>query len=413
MPITRKRGWLAAAGVVVLAGFFLFFTRGSASEPVRVAPVRQEPLASTLTTNGKVQPGEWREVRAAAPAFIRRLLVKEGDVVRRGQLIAELERGQASAEAARARAELEAAEAEAQATARGGTGAELYAQDQKLREARMARDEARRTLQANERLLQRNAIPRQEVEQSRERVRQLDAEVAHLEQRTKRAITPEERERARARVNSARAAVAYASQQLGSTRVTAPLAGTVYSLPVQPGQYLNMGDVIARVGKLDRVRVVVYVDEPELGRVAPGQEVRVTWSALPGQEWRGTVERVPAEVVMLGTRSVGEVVCTVENTGGKLLANVNVDAEIVLQRRPGALSVPKEAVVHEAASRGAGSERQYVFVVQDGAVRRRDVKLGVASPTRVEITSGLAVGDKVALPGELTLRDGMKVRVVE
>ncbi len=409
---TRKQGgWLAAAAVVVLAGFFLFFTRGGGGEPVRVVEARQEALVSSITTNGKVEPGEAHELRAAAPGIVRRLLVKEGDEVRAGQLLAELDAGQAQAEAQRARAELEAAEAEAQTVARGGSGAELHDTEQKLREARAARDEAARTLAANQRLLARNAIARAEVDNSRERLRQAEREVVFFEQRAGKSYSPQDAERARSRVASSRAALAYAGRQLGSSRVAAPAAGTVYSLPIREGNFVNTGDLLARVGKLERARVLVFVDEPELARVAAGQEVRVTWSALPGVQWKGAVDRVPAEVIALGTRSVGQVVCTIDNSGRKLLANVNVDVEITLARRAAALTLPKEAVAHTVTG-NSPSETHHVFVVQNNVLRRRPVTVGASSATRVEIASGLEPGQKVALPGDRPFEDGATVKVM-
>lgn len=409
----KTGGWLAVTAVVLLAGLFLFFTRGG-GEPVRAAIVRQEPLVSSLTTNGKVEPRNSQEIRAAAPGFVRRLHVKEGDRVRRGQLLVELDIGESAAEVARARAELEAAEAEAQMVQKGGSGAELLDTERKLRDARAVRDEAARELAANERLLKANAISRADVDASRERLLQAEREIAFLDQRSRRSFTAADRERVRARVNSARAALAYASRQAGSARVAAPVAGTAYSVPVQTGNFVNTGDLIARVGNLDQVRVVVYVDEPELGRVAPGQEIRVTWSALPGNEWKGVVERIPAEVTTLGTRSVGQVICTVDNRDRKLLASVNVDVELVVQRRPAALTLPKEAVIHDGEHSGepdSAAGMHHVYVVDDDRLRRRNVKLGVSNATRVEIASGLSGGDRVALPGDRTLHEGMKVRV--
>lgn len=411
MAFHKQGGWLAGVGVVFLAGLSLFFTRTN-GEPVQVTEVKQEELVSSLTTNGKVEPNEDQELRAAAPGFVRRLLVKEGDAVKRGQVLLELERGQAAAEAARAQAELEAAEAELQKVEGGGSVAELHETERKMREARAARDEAARVLAADERLLARNAIAKVEVEKSRERLRQAEREATYLEQLSRKRYSDEERQQARARLNSARTSLAYARQQLGLTRATAPIAGIVYSLPVREGNFLKPGDLLARVGNLERARVRVFVDEPELGRVAAGQQVRVTWDALPGQEWRGAVERVPAEVTTLGTRSVGEVVCTIDNSGRKLLANVNVDVEIILKRRPAALTLPREAVIH-AGGAGQAPDGHHVFVVDSNVLRRRPVKLGVSSATRYEIASGLQAGQKVALPGDRRLADGMKVKVVE
>ena len=412
MATRREARWLAIAALPLAGVLFLIFTTVDGSQPVRVVEVKQEPLVSSLTTNGKVEPSESRELRAVVPGTVRRVLLKEGDSLRRGQLLAEMDAGPSRAEVARAQAELEEAEAELQAIEHGGSAGELHEIEQKLRQAQAQREEAARILAANERLLTRNAIARQEVEQSRERLRQAERDVAYLEQRSQKRYREEDRQRVRARVQSARTALAYTRQQLGSTRITAPIAGTIYSLPIRPGNFLRTGDLVARVGNLERARVRVFVDEPELGRPAPGQEVRVTWDALPSLEWKGTVERVPAEVRTLGTRNVGEVLCTIDNHDRKLLANVNVDVEIILERRPSALTLPREAVLHTAGG-GDGPDGHYVFVADDNVLRRRAVKLGISDTTHHEIVSGIKAGETVALPEDHRLAGGMKVRVVE
>ena len=101
---------------------------------------------------------------------------------------------------------------------------------------------------------------------------------------------------------------------------------------------------IASIGKLNPGRVRVYVDEPELGRVSPGETVRITWDALPGKEWMGVVEKRPTEVIALGTRQVGEVLCTVDNPMRELVPGNNVNAFILTQVVNNALTIPKAAV---------------------------------------------------------------------
>ena len=408
----KSTAWLTTIPVVLLTSLFIYFARPSGGTPVRAEEVKAESLVSSLTTNGKVEATDAQELRAEAPGFVRRVLAKEGDAVRGGQLLAELDNVQAASQVAHAQAELDTALADWQAVSRGGTAAELQQNAQKLREARAARDEAALVLEANERLLKRNAIARADVDESRQKLRQAEREISYLEKQNANRFSNEERERATARVNSARAALAYARQQLGSTRVVAPVPGIVYSLPIRAGNYVNTGELLARLGNLDRVRVRVFVDEPELGRLAPGQEVHVTWPALPGVQWSGTVERLPAEVKNLGTRSVGEVVCTIDNRERKLLANVNVDVQIISAERPGALTLPKEAVMHSARPQSPAADEHYVFVIEDGVVHRRPVTLGVSNATRFEIVSGVQAGQKVAVPGDRPLEDGMKVKVV-
>src|SRR6185437_16008600 len=133
---------------------------------------------------------------------------------------------------------------------------------------------------------------------------------------------------ARARLEDAEAALRLAQQHAADSEVRTPISGEVYGLAIRTGAYLQAGDLVANVGRLDRLRVRVYVDEPLLGRVAPGQTVTIKWEALAGKEWHGSVERMPAAIQSLGNRQVGEVLCTIENPGHDLIPGTNVDAEI-------------------------------------------------------------------------------------
>jgi len=156
------------------------------------------------------------------------------------------------------------------------------------------------------------------------------------------------------------------------------------------------------VGVLDRLRVRVYIDEPELGRVELGQPVTITWQALAGKQWLGTVEKKPTAIEALGSRQVGQVICDIENPGRLLIPGTNVDATIRTGVVEGALVVPKETLRHDAGG-------DYVFLLQGDAIEQRAVKTGNSSVTRIQVTEGLAEGDAVAMPSDLPLKPGMKV----
>ena len=184
--------------------------------------------------------------------------------------------------------------------------------------------------------------------------------------------------------------------------VRAPIAGAIYGLAVRAGGYVNPGDLLANVGNLDRLRVRLYVDEPELGRVAEGQPVTITWEALPGKQWNGSVERKPSSIQPLGSRQVGEVLCWIDNPGHKLIPGTNVDATIRTAVVEDARTVPKETLRHDA--RGS-----FVFRLQGEMVERRAVETGISSVSEVQITAGLSDGDRVALPSDVPLRSGDRV----
>jgi HlyD family secretion protein len=183
------------------------------------------------------------------------------------------------------------------------------------------------------------------------------------------------------------------------------MAGVLYSLNVRRGGYLQAGDLVGEVGEVDRVRVVIYVDEPELGRVGPSMAVKVTWDALPGREWLGTVEKTPTQVIALGTRQVGEVLGILDNDNRELPPGANINAEIESSVAENVLTIPKEALRRQGAEMG-------VFLLNGEIVEWRPVEIGTASITRAEVLSGLTEGDQVALPSEAELTDGALVKAV-
>jgi HlyD family secretion protein len=194
--------------------------------------------------------------------------------------------------------------------------------------------------------------------------------------------------------------------KLRSATVTALFEGTLYSLPVRVGDYVKVGDILAEMADLRQVRVRAFVDEPDLGWLAPDEDVKVNWDAMPNRTWTGKVEQAPKQVVARGTRSVGEVLCSVKNDKVELLPNTNVEVHIVVRQRPGVLVVPRVAVRYD-------NGQHYVLVFDGERVHRRDIAVGVASATKYEVVSGLALGDKIALPVDTDLKDGMEIRPTE
>ena len=187
--------------------------------------------------------------------------------------------------------------------------------------------------------------------------------------------------------------------------VRSPLTGVVYSLDLKAGAWIAPGTVVANIGRVDRVKVNVYVDEPELGRVAVGMPVRITWDALGGREWKGVVDRKPTEIVPLNTRQVGEVVCLIDNAGGELLPGTNINAFIQSKVVESALTIPKETLRREGGDLG-------VFAMNGAALQWRKLAIGASSVTRSEVLSGLKEGDAVLLPTDANVRDGLPVRAV-
>lgn len=407
----RKSLLVVIAGI--LAAVLLFSgwmkLRGGGGVAVRAEKVVRQDIANIISTNGKIEPVNNFEAHAPAPASVKRVLVNEGDHVRPGQLLVQLDDADAQSQAARALAQLRTAEADLQAIKAGGTNDEVITNRAALAKAQAERDEARRNLQATQKLLQQGAASPAEAQAASDRLKKAESDVQLLQSKLEggRFSSPEVA-KVQAEAEQARAAYAAAQDLLKHTSIHAPSAGTVYQLPVKAGSYVTGGQLLAQVANLDRVQVRAFVDEPEIGRLAQGESVEVKWDAMPGRVWQGTLTRLPTVVTMVGTRTVGEVTCEIQNADHKLLPNVNVNVSIVTARHLNVLTVSREAL-HEQDG------KRFVYEIRDDKLRSQEIQTGVTSLTRVEVTQGLSEGAQVALGavGTQPLRPGMEVKVAE
>ena len=401
-----KKALLVLVIVAAAVAAVWAYRQQSDAPQVPFAKVTRQTISNTLSTNGKVEPIEYVDVRVDTSALLKRVLVRQGETVRQGQLLAELSQPGVAEELASAEARTAQARAELATLQAGGRGSEIAEIEGSASRLRAQRDAAQRNLESLERLVQANAATKFEADQARQTVRDLEAQIQSLGTRRTALVGKGDLAAAQARVQEAEASIRLAKVHSAQNAIYAPMSGTVYDLPARAGAYLNAGDAICSIGKLEPVRVRVYVDEPELGRVAAEEPVRITWDALPGKEWTGTVARRPSEVVALGTRQVGEVLCTVENPGHDLVPGTNVNAFILTQVVQNALTIPKAAVRRES---GVG-----VYVLDKGSntVRWQIVKTGASDALRVEIVSGLGDNDLVAQPTDQPLKSGQKVNPV-
>jgi len=355
-----------------------------------------------------VEPIQNFEAHSPVSTTVKRLLVKEGDHVRKGQLLLQLDDADLRSQAARAQAQMKAAQADQANLATGGTREEVLTLDSQLIKARSARNDAQRNLDALRRLQQQGAASAGEVQQAEEAVQRAQADSTLLEQKQKDRYSKPEAAKVEAQGAEAQAAYEAAEVALSKSSVRAPFDGVIYTLPVKQGAYVQTGDLLLQVGDLSRMLVRSFVDEPEIGRLATGQPIEVTWDALPGRIWNGSVTTVPSIVKLHGARNVGEVTCTIDNRDLRLLPNINVGVTVITAEHSNVLTLAREAVRMDDA-------KPYVYQVVDGELKRRDVEVSLQNLTQVEITAGLPEHSQVALSStdSKPLADGVHVKVVQ
>jgi len=405
--VNARRTWIIVIGlilaVVVLAAFVSLHRSQVA---IRIGRADRQTITESIATNGKIEALNNFEAYAPMATTVKKINVQQGSWVKPGQLLLQLEDANARLQAARAEAQLKGAEADINAVENGGTKEELLTTRNALVKAQAERDVAQRNLQAMQHLLQSGAASQAEVDAAQNQFRIAEANVQLLQQKLGGRYSKQEIGHVEAQQTEGHASLAAAQQLLKNSNIVAPRAGMVYSLPVQQGAFVNAGDLLVQVADLHKVRVRAFVDEPEIGKLQKGQLVEVTWDAVPGRVWQGTVDALPTTVVQHGTRMVGEVTCVVENGDLTLLPNTNISVAVVIARQQDALTVPREAVHQDASG-------QFVFQVINGELQRRDVKTSVANLTRIQVTSGLTDNAVLAL-GAInmqSLRAGMPVKI--
>ncbi len=409
MAENNKRKWIVLALVAALVLVGIIVIAGRAQAPaVPIVKVAREDLASSITSNGKVEPISPFVAHAQFPTFVEKVMATEGQAVHPGQVVLVLDDADTKSQLVQARADLLAAQTALQNARAGGPPSEVAQLAGDLQKAQSQVANLERTQKALTDLVAKLAATQDELAQNQAALAQARANLQALEQRMA-ALKQQagvDVQTATLRLKQDQGQVQAFEARLRSATVTALLDGTLYSLPVRVGDYVKVGDVLAEMADLRQVRVRAFVDEPDLGWLAPGEDVQVNWDAMPNRTWTGKVEQVPKQVVARGTRSVGEVLCSVKNDKVELLPNINVEVHIVVRQRPGVLVVPRVAVRYD-------NGQHYVFVFDGEKVHRRDIAVGVASSDKYEVVSGLSLGDRIAVPGDIDVKDGMEIRPAE
>lgn len=404
----KRSAWIPALAV------FLILLLGAGAyvqlrpRRIRIATTRPavETIASSILTNGKVEPVHGFEAHAPLAATVSKVLVREGEAVKPGQLLLQLDDSRPRSDLAAAETRLKTAEERYHALLAGGSAQELLARRSDLSKTKTELDSAQRQLAALKRLQERGAATDSEVIAAQDRLARAQADMAQLQAPVR--YSPEERARAQAEIADARAGVEAAASVLRQCDVRAPFAGTVYFIPAKNGAYVNEGDLLLQEADLSQLQVRAFVDEPEIGRLGMGQEVQITWDALPSRTWEGRLATLPSTVINRGSRVVGEVLCSVDNRDRTLLPGVNVNATIVAAARPNVITVPRQAVQDE-------NGRRYLYVLTGKHLRRQEVKTGIANLTRVEIVTGISATDTIAVQSfsPSPMSDGVEVKIVE
>lgn len=401
----KQKSALALLAAAVVVAVVLMAVHRPAIE-VPIVNVTRADVSQTISSNGTVEPITPFVARAEFPAFVSKIAATEGQNVHRGQLILTLDSSDMKTQLAQARGDLVSAQTSLRNARAGGAPADVAQLQSQQTQAKADVSNLQQRQTELEGLFAKQFVTKDEVDKNATDLAKAQAQLKSVEARLSamKESSASDAEQAELRVNQDQDQINSLEEKIRSATVTSPIDGTLYSLPVKAGDYVKVGDELADMADLRQVRVRVFVDEPDMGMLAEGETVQVSWDALPGRVWLGKTQEVPKQVVKRQLRSVAEQLCSVDNSKLDLMPNANVDVKILVHEAKNALVVPRGAV-------GTANGQRFVFVLNGDEVKRRNVTVGVANATDYEVLSGLSDGDRVALPPpDRLLHDGMNVR---
>jgi HlyD family secretion protein len=377
--------WAVALAALVLLAILLTALAGPKGVPVQVVEVKRGDLIVPVQCDGTLEPPPGGELRSPEAATVAELSARDGDRVVAGTLLVRLENAELSQKALDARSEALRLAAE-----RASAQAEL---------ADLIREEnhRREIFEADGRLLASGAISRAASEADERSLRQAEDELRAARTRLSGLDGP------LSRLALAEKAAGDLERRADALNVHAPWAGLVYGLPRRVGESVAAGQVVASVVDPEHRRLRARVDQPDLPRIATGQRMIVSFDGLPRERWEGRVTFVSPGLSQIGGRDVGEVLGEVADPKGQLPTNAVVEVQIVSGEKSGTLVVPRAAVLRDG-------EKRYVYLLDRGRARRREVEIGLSGLNDVEIVSGVSAKDAVILPGSTALSEGLRVR---
>ncbi len=378
---------------LVTAGFVS--RRGKDVTAVTMAKIERMDLTSKVTANGRIDAKRKVDLSANVMGQIVNLAVREGDTVKKGTFLLQIDQKQLAASADSAAASLQALFSDRDA-ARANLG------------------EAERNYQRAQTNYNSKIIPLADLERTRGLLDAAQANVSSAERR----------------IDQARANVAAARDTLSKTTMVAPMDGIVTALPVEEGEVAvigtmnNAGTKLLTIADMSVVEAVMQVDETDIPSVKIGQRANVTIDAYPNKTFSGLVTEVGSSPIVrnggLGgstTEAVNfEVKIQVENPPPDVRPGFSASADIITGTRAKVVAIPIQAlIIREKPGSGGGKpqDEEGVFIHQNGTAKFVRVKTGLSGESSIEIVSGLRPGQQIITGPFKALRDindGSKVK---
>jgi multidrug efflux pump subunit AcrA (membrane-fusion protein) len=393
---------IVAAIIALVSGGVWWLLRESpktqaADQASSVATVQRRDLVSTVAATGKVNAMVGAEVRVGSRVSgrVQRLYANIGDIVKAGQVLAELERDDQQALLEQRGAELKIAEAKL-SSAESLRPGEIQKAEAALKDSQATSDLANIEFQRQQRLFDKALVSREVLDTARKEKEVCEARVVSAAREldlAKQRYT-EDVKSAKAQIEQASSALRVHEAQLTYYTIRAPISGIISSVSTQEGETVAAGlnsPTFVTIIDLHKLQVDAFVDETDIGKIRVGQKATFTVDSFPDRDFQATIQAIYPKAVIMDNVVYYDVVHRIdEPLTGQLRPEMTTNVMISLDARKNVLAVPLRAVSREQG-------KSVVFVNQGSQPVRRTVKIGWKDPEWIEIVEGLKEGEKVVI----------------
>jgi len=398
---TGKKKWrkrviitvIIVAAVLIGAGVLYAFTRGGTKiDPSKLAKVEKGDLAKSVVATGKVEPITKVEVKSKASGIVKKLLVDSGDRVKKGQLLAQLDKEEIQAQVEQSRAALAASEANLKSSEADYERAKVDAEGPDVPLLKRAYERA--IGMAKEGVVSTSALEDA----------QKNYELALNKQNVAKAqliVLKAKIAQSQAQVAQDRAHLNQLDEQLSYTDIESPIDGVVLSRDVEMGDAVSSilvlgssATLVMTLGDTSEVYVKGKVDESDIGKVYLGQPARIKVESFKEKTFNGKVTKISPMGVEKDNVTTFEVRVSINNPGGELKAVMTANAEIILEEHKNVLQIPEGAILYDKDKKASVEVPDPK--AKDGK-KKIAVNIGISNGAKTELLGGLKEGDQVVL----------------
>lgn len=413
--LKARKKVLAGIGLVALVAVAVFFNlsknRDGGAIPVQAAKAELKEVQDSVFATGRVRLVEKQEVFSEEVAIVKKILVRPGDRVTRGQLLVTMDDGDAESRLKDTRANLELHEAN-YAKALATLPLEVQRLKAEVERAEAGLTAARTKYERYQSLFQSGAVSAQELEEAKlgyqNREADLKTAVSQLDARASDPVQKNEIKALEAQLASARAQYEKAEKQYGRTNVKAEMDGIVFSVEVSEGDQMVSRNRILTLGNPDKLEVAANISEGDSGRLKVGQRAEIRAAAVPDSKYRGTLTMAAPGAVVRNNERGGSsieipIIVSVEGDTSGLRPGYTADISIITTEKKTALVVPYESVIEKDG-------KKIVLVIENERAKEVEIKTGLNTEIYTEVLEGLKEGDRIIVsPGD-NVKDGTQVK---